>query len=107
MLLIPDAPFGPTLTRRRWLRLGGLGLSARGALLHLAFHPQAAAAAAAPAAVATMGEGGGQGAAATWAANRPRPSAPPLWRPMDPIYLDTNATTPLLPAVWGAMRPTC
>jgi hypothetical protein len=25
MLLIPDAPFGPTLTRRRWLRLGGLG----------------------------------------------------------------------------------
>ena len=25
MLLIPDTPFGPTLTRRRWLRLGGLG----------------------------------------------------------------------------------
>ncbi len=25
MLLIPDIPFGPTLTRRRWLRLGGLG----------------------------------------------------------------------------------
>jgi cysteine sulfinate desulfinase/cysteine desulfurase-like protein len=29
-----------------------------------------------------------------------------LWRPMDPIYLDANATTPLLPAVWDAMRPT-
>ena len=25
MLSIPDAPFGPTLTRRRWLQLGGLG----------------------------------------------------------------------------------
>ena len=24
---------------------------------------------------------------------------------MDPIYLDNNATTPLLPAVWDAMRP--
>src|SRR5262245_29716968 len=24
---------------------------------------------------------------------------------MDPIYLDSNATTPLLPAVWEAMRP--
>jgi hypothetical protein len=53
-----------------------------------------------------MGEGGGQGAAATWAANRPRPSAPPWWRPMDPIYLDANTTTPLSPAVWDGMRPT-
>jgi len=25
MLLIPDTPFEPTLTRRRWLQLGGLG----------------------------------------------------------------------------------
>src|SRR5260370_27315006 len=25
MLLIPDTPLGPTLTRRRWLQLGGLG----------------------------------------------------------------------------------
>jgi Protein of unknown function (DUF1501) len=25
MLLIPDSPFEPTLTRRRWLQLGGLG----------------------------------------------------------------------------------
>src|SRR5437879_1524482 len=25
MLLIPDMPLGPTLTRRRWLQLGGLG----------------------------------------------------------------------------------
>ena len=25
MLSIPDAPLGPTLTRRRWLQLGGLG----------------------------------------------------------------------------------
>src|SRR5947209_19931326 len=24
---------------------------------------------------------------------------------MDPLYLDNNATTPLLPAVWEAMRP--
>src|SRR5438105_6024641 len=24
---------------------------------------------------------------------------------MDPLYLDHNATTPLLPAVWEAMRP--
>src|SRR5207245_1274261 len=24
---------------------------------------------------------------------------------MDPIYLDHNATTPLLPAAWEAMRP--
>jgi cysteine desulfurase len=30
---------------------------------------------------------------------------PQLWRPMDCIYLDNNATTPLLPAVWDAMRP--
>jgi cysteine desulfurase len=26
-------------------------------------------------------------------------------RAMDPLYLDNNATTPLLPAVWEAMRP--
>ena len=35
-------------------------------------------------------------------------SNPPLPQasfPMDPIYLDNNASTPLLPAVWEAMRP--
>src|SRR5947207_2881287 len=26
MLLIPDSPFDPAMTRRRWLQLGGLGM---------------------------------------------------------------------------------
>src|SRR5262245_35901695 len=34
-----------------------------------------------------------------------RTMTPDRRRDMDPIYLDHNATAPLLPAVWEAMRP--
>ena len=50
---------------------------------------------------------GGQGAASSRAAFRPlfRVLAGGSVDSMDLIYLDNNATTPLLPAVWDAMRP--
>src|SRR5207244_1239032 len=33
------------------------------------------------------------------------PLTVPLDGPMDPIYLDYSASTPVVPAVWEAMRP--